>query len=141
MKAISRNPFLRALSLSTTATVVLTFGAFTASAADLYWDIDGETGGAGGAAPSGNWDDANWSTSANGDVATDVWGAGPHAAIFSAGADAVDAFTDGGGAIVSDDAGGHADDQRERGIADCRRDDFQHCGNDDDFGGCDGWRD
>jgi autotransporter-associated beta strand protein len=93
MKSVSRNPFLRALSLSTTATVVLTLGAFTASAADLYWDIDGDIGGAGGAAPSGNWDDANWSTSAAGDVATDVWGAGPHAAIFSAGGDAVDAFT------------------------------------------------
>lgn len=57
-----------------------------------YWDIDGVTPGAGGAAPSGNWGDANWSTSAAGDAATANWSAG-NAAIFSAGSDAIDPYT------------------------------------------------
>ena len=65
-----------------------------------YWDIDGLTPGAGGPTPSGTWSNAaaNWSPSAAGDVATDVWvsGTGPGdgaVGFFSAGSDATGSFT------------------------------------------------
>jgi autotransporter-associated beta strand protein len=67
--------------------------AFTVSAADKWWDINGAAAGAGGATPSGTWDAAiaNWSASAAGDVATTAWTAGDRA-IFSAGTDATGLF-------------------------------------------------
>src|SRR5208337_4436346 len=57
-----------------------------------YWDLNGATAGA-GTAPSGTWDSTstNWSSSANGTVATGPW-AGQNA-IFSAGSDATGAYT------------------------------------------------
>lgn len=57
-----------------------------------YWDINGDTGGAGGATPSGNWADANWSPSDLGTDSTGNW-TGGNAAVFSAGDDATGAYT------------------------------------------------
>src|SRR4051794_18243448 len=61
--------------------------------ATAYWDSDGNNSGAGGATPIGTWGtDLFWSSSANGDVATVGWNAGD-TAVFSAGNDAIGAFT------------------------------------------------
>lgn len=57
----------------------------------VYWDTNGATAGAGGASPSGNWSDANWSTAANGDAATTAWTGGAEA-VFSAGSDATSSY-------------------------------------------------
>ena len=60
-----------------------------AAAAVRYWDTTGATpGAADGGIADGDWNDTapNWSTSAAGDVATDVWTAGDDA-VFSAGND------------------------------------------------------
>ena len=57
-----------------------------------YWDIDGATAGAGGATPSGNWGDANWSADASGSSATGGWTSG-NAAVFAAGTDATGTYT------------------------------------------------
>ena len=59
-------------------------------AADVYWDIDGATPGAGGATPAGTWDTENtayWSADPAGASAPLVWHDGD-SAIFSAGTDA-----------------------------------------------------
>src|SRR5262245_10437281 len=63
-------------------------------AADRYWDINGDTAGAGGATPAGTWNAANtfWSSDSTGLSATSAWTAGDKA-IFSAGNDASGAFT------------------------------------------------
>ncbi len=58
--------------------------------ATIYWDVNGSTTGAGGPAPSGMWSGPNWSSSANGDVATQT--SDGSKAIFSAGSDATGAF-------------------------------------------------
>ncbi len=60
----------------------------------LYWDINGNTAGAGGATPSGTWNTAltNWSASANGDASIQAWSSNS-AAIFSAGTDATSLYT------------------------------------------------
>src|SRR5947208_131737 len=66
-----------------------------APAANLYWDINGPTAGAGNPA-NGNWDSAstNWSTDAAGSVATGAWlNDGSATAVFSAGTDATSAYT------------------------------------------------
>lgn len=65
-----------------------------ASAATLYWDINGATPGAGGTQPAGTWDAAteNWSSSAAGDVATETWASG-NTAVFAAGTGATGAYT------------------------------------------------
>ncbi|QNN21671.1 hypothetical protein HED60_05105 [Planctomycetales bacterium ZRK34] len=60
--------------------------------ADVYWDIDGATAGAGGATPSGNWTSANWSTDSTGSSATAAWTPG-EIAVFSAGTDATGAYS------------------------------------------------
>jgi autotransporter-associated beta strand protein len=95
MKVNRSNPFLNNLRKSRVArfTAATVIGTFSASAADVFWDIDGDVPGAGGAAPAGNWEDASWSTSAPGDVATDNWIDGLDVAVFSAGTDATDPFT------------------------------------------------
>ncbi|WP_309383835.1 PEP-CTERM sorting domain-containing protein [Cerasicoccus frondis] len=69
------------------AGVFLAFGG-TLTAQTLYWDTNGATEGAGNPA-DGTWDDTitNWSTSADGDIATSVYSAGADV-IFSAGSDA-----------------------------------------------------
>src|SRR4030095_805883 len=41
-----------------------------AKAQSYYWDIDGATPGAGGATPSGLWEDVNWTTDSTGSSAT-----------------------------------------------------------------------
>jgi autotransporter-associated beta strand protein len=62
--------------------------------AQVHWDIDGATPGAGGATPSGAWDltTANWSNSSNGDVVPQLFVAND-TAVFSAGTDATGSFT------------------------------------------------
>ncbi len=61
----------------------------------LWWDINGNTAGAGGPTPSGTWDTSNsnkvWSTNSGGTSKT-AWVSGD-AANFSAGTDATGAFT------------------------------------------------
>lgn len=71
--------------LAVLATAVLASAAW----ADLYWDMDGATPGAGGASPAGTWNagNTNWSTSSAGDVATVAWTPG-EIAVFAAGTNA-----------------------------------------------------
>lgn len=101
----SRN-FRQLLSIG----LIVAATAFTARA-DLYWDIDGAIPGSGGAAPGGNWTSANWSTDSTGSSATGAWTPG-EIAVFSAGADAVNAYTinlqassQSVGGIIIDDGG------------------------------------
>jgi len=55
------------------------------SAANLYWDANGDTAGSGNA--SADWDTgSNWSTAAAGDIATSSW-VDSETAVFSAGTD------------------------------------------------------
>jgi hypothetical protein len=62
--------------------------------APSYWDINGDTAGAGGETPSGTWDTtaAHWTSAVAGDTATAAWTDGAVAA-FSAGSDATDLYT------------------------------------------------
>jgi autotransporter-associated beta strand protein len=66
----------------------------SATAAPLYWDINGSTAGAGGAAPSGTWSSLTefWNPLADGTGVPIAWTPGSIAA-FSAGADAISPFT------------------------------------------------
>jgi autotransporter-associated beta strand protein len=59
-----------------------------------YWDINGTTGGAGGASPSGTWSSAitNWNATADGTGAATTWSNNGNAR-FSAGTDATAGFT------------------------------------------------
>lgn len=60
-----------------------------------YWDTDGITaGGGGGTTPTGTWNAStpNWSSSADGNVLTDVWQSGFNA-VFAAGTGATGAYT------------------------------------------------
>lgn len=58
-----------------------------------YWDADGATTGAGGATPTGTWGTDNfWGTNSLGEASTAAW-TNWEAAVFSANADAVGAFT------------------------------------------------
>lgn len=64
-------------------------------AATFYWDLNGAAFGA-GATPTGTWDtvSANWNSGrADGDNAPEVWDNTSDRAVFSAGTDAVNAFT------------------------------------------------
>ena len=62
--------------------------------AGSYWDINGATAGAGGAAPTGAWDPGSsfWSASSAGSTTTAPWVAGG-SAIFAAGSDAINPYT------------------------------------------------
>jgi len=66
----------------------------TLRAADSFWDINGDTPGAGGTTPAGTWDasTANWSADSTGSSATSPWTSGD-TAVFSAGTDATGTFT------------------------------------------------
>jgi len=99
-----KNQFLQAVFCPSSAKNLL-FGcklcllvigsAFSASAANLYWDIDGTTaGGSGTTAATGTWNatNANWSTSLDGNVTTAAWTAG-ETAVFSAGSDVTGSST------------------------------------------------
>ncbi len=57
-----------------------------------YWDINGDTVGAGGTRPNGSWQEANWSTSPDGSTQTLLWTDGADAN-FSAGNDATGQYT------------------------------------------------
>jgi hypothetical protein len=59
-----------------------------------YWDLNGDTAGAGGETPSGTWDTtaAQWTSAAAGDTTTAAWTDGSVAA-FSAGSDATGLYT------------------------------------------------
>src|SRR5438874_1302553 len=78
-------------SLCTSA--LLALSALPLVAGTKYWDINGATAGAGGATPTGTWNNstANWSTSSAGDVVTAPWVDGD-TAVFSAGSDATGSF-------------------------------------------------
>lgn len=91
MKFKVSNPFRCVMASAFAATTIL-FQTQTAHAGDFYWDIDGDTAGAGGATPSGNWDDANWSFTAAGDVAGESLLDGD-TPVFAAGTDATGAYT------------------------------------------------
>jgi hypothetical protein len=62
--------------------------------APSYWDINGDTAGAGGETPSGTWDATatHWTSAAAGDTTTAAWTDGSVAA-FSAGSDATGLYT------------------------------------------------
>ena len=61
--------------------------------AQLYWDSNGATPGAGGPAPTGTWDaDPFWSSAPDGDAATGSWVDG-NSAVFAAGTDATGSYT------------------------------------------------
>jgi hypothetical protein len=59
-----------------------------------YWDLNGDTAGAGGETPFGTWDTstAQWTSAATGDTTTAAWTDGSVAA-FSAGSDATGLYT------------------------------------------------
>ncbi len=63
-------------------------------ATNLYWDINGAIGGAGGSSPTGTWDNStpNWTTSSAGTSPTEDWLDG-NVAVFSAGTDASGNYT------------------------------------------------
>lgn len=90
MKFKANNPFRRVMASAFAATTIL-FQSQSAQAGNFYWDIDGATPGAGGATPSGNWDDANWSFTDAGDVAGETLLDGD-TPVFAAGADATGAY-------------------------------------------------
>jgi autotransporter-associated beta strand protein len=74
------------------ATVVCSLTVGSANAAVKYWDLDGATPGSGGIGTFGDWDSAltpNWSTSAAGDTAPDVWNPGDEV-VFNAGSEPFD---------------------------------------------------
>lgn len=85
---------MRFLSFSCRSWVQLLLGSFflgTAVQAQLYWDSNGNTAGA-GATPTGTWGaDSFWSTDATGNVATSGWVANS-TAVFSAGTDATGSY-------------------------------------------------
>jgi fibronectin-binding autotransporter adhesin len=62
--------------------------------AQLYWDINGSTAGAGGPTPTGVWDTTthNWNNNSGGTTGTGTWSAN-NVAVFSAGTDATGTFT------------------------------------------------
>lgn len=64
------------------------------SQAQLYWDTNGATAGAGGTSPSGLWDTStsNWNDTIDGRGGASRWVDGSDA-VFSAGTDATGAFT------------------------------------------------
>src|SRR6516225_8529543 len=66
----------------------------TIHAANLYWDTNGVTAGAGGATPSGTWDTTttNWTIDSTGASAGTTWTDG-NTATFSAGTDATGIYT------------------------------------------------
>ncbi len=89
--------YIGLLAAPSLAALALTNGlAPTTYAANYYWDIDGNTAGAGGATPSGTWDGVGsvWSTNLNGTIATS-----PYTTVladdlfFSAGVNATGAYT------------------------------------------------
>lgn len=85
--------------LTLTSAILLT----CAHGADVYWDINDTTAGAGGTAPAGTWDTGttNWSSDSTGSSAAAVWANGD-SAIFSAGSDATGTFTVTNGGVTVD---------------------------------------
>lgn len=65
--------------------------------AQFYWDINGNTNGAGGASPSGTWStsssDKNWSTNSAGNAGGSQKWTNGNTAVFSAGTDATGSYT------------------------------------------------
>jgi autotransporter-associated beta strand protein len=79
------------------AFVVLLFSSAVRAQATFYWDINGNTAGAGGASPSATWStanaDKNWSTSSAGTSGGNKKWTSGNFAVFSAGTDATGAYT------------------------------------------------
>lgn len=78
--------FMLALTMSWQITMPL-------MGATVYWDVNGNITGAGGASPGGTWDDSNalWNSVADGTGGTTAW-AGGDTAVFAAGTDATGAY-------------------------------------------------
>jgi autotransporter-associated beta strand protein len=82
-----------ALSAAVAATVMAMGSSGNSARADQYWDANDVTTGAGSATPTGTWGiDPFWSADANGEATTGAWTPG-ETAVFSAGTDAIGAFT------------------------------------------------
>jgi len=82
------------IALALCGAVLLAFGT-PAQAANLYWDTNGATAGAGGPTPTGTWDaatTANWNTNSDGIGATQTF-SGKNRAFFAAGSDATGSYT------------------------------------------------
>ncbi|QJE98713.1 beta strand repeat-containing protein [Luteolibacter luteus] len=60
-----------------------------------YWDLNGNTAGAGDASPTGAWSAAaaNWNAAADGTGTTAGWAGAGHSAVFAAGTDATGTYT------------------------------------------------
>jgi fibronectin-binding autotransporter adhesin len=89
-----QNPMKKIIQLITSL-ICFAFCATSVQANTNYWDINGDTAGAGGVTPAGTWDTgttANWSTDSAGGIATTTW-ADNDDAIFSAGSNATGAFS------------------------------------------------
>lgn len=90
-----RAGFFASMSLAATLTLFLLVASVRAQIS-LYWDINGNTSGAGGSAPSATWStsgsDRNWSTNSGGTAGDNKWTAGSFA-VFSAGTDATGSYT------------------------------------------------
>jgi fibronectin-binding autotransporter adhesin len=89
-RGVGRSKAKRWLSAAVVAGLV--GSSVPAGAADQYWDLNGTTAGAGGAAPVGSWTGANWNDAADGTSTTATWVSGNNA-FFSAGNDATGTFT------------------------------------------------
>src|SRR5688572_3917657 len=86
----------RARQILATVSASFALASSSALAADLYWDINGTTGGAGfSGTAAGVWDTSGnrWSTNPTGTSATGTWlNDGSATAVFSAGTDATGTF-------------------------------------------------
>ncbi len=82
------------LALQAMATAVMVAAPVKHVSAQLYWDLNGATSGAGGTTPSGTWDltSNNWDGTSAGTGTPSTWTAG-NQAVFAAGTDATGAYT------------------------------------------------
>ncbi|MDA0765627.1 MAG: autotransporter-associated beta strand repeat-containing protein [Verrucomicrobia bacterium] len=91
MKTLSCRFLASALALITLAALA------TASAQSTYWDLNGDTSGAGGPSPTGLWDastSSNWTTDPDGLLATGLFPTDTlYDVFFSAGTDATGPYT------------------------------------------------
>lgn len=94
MKPQQHRPFLSSLPtrshLMRLGAMLITAG--TAGAANLYWDTNGTTAGS-GTATGGDWEGANWNTTADGTTTIPSLWVGGETAVFSAGTNATGSFT------------------------------------------------
>src|SRR5205823_6044069 len=82
-------PSKRAKKLAMLSAAAISIIQIESTRAQLYWDLNGPTSGAGGTTPAGTWDNLTpkWNATADGTGAAMLWSAGS-SAVFSAGSDA-----------------------------------------------------